>query len=71
MKEISIPTVVRFLENEVNNNLINIITVKKYTRLYDHFSLFLSHSQIKYNISEAKFGIDIKEFTAVTKKRTN
>ena len=71
MKEISVPIIVRFLEQEVNHNLINNIKVKKYTRLYEHLTTFLSHSQIKYDISEAKFGRDVKEFTCITKKRTN
>ncbi len=71
MKEISVPILIRFFENETNTNLINNTKVRKYTRLYEHFTTFLSHSQIKYDISEAKFGRDIKEFASITKKRTN
>ena len=71
MKETSVPIIVRFLENEANNNLINNIKIRKYTRLYEHFTTFLSHSQIKYDINETKFGRDLKEFASITKKRTS
>jgi Family of unknown function (DUF5906) len=71
MKEISVPILVRFLENETNHSLINNIKIRKYSRLYEHFTTFLSQSQIKYDISEAKFGRDLKEFSSITKKRTN
>jgi hypothetical protein len=71
MKEYNMPPVVKFLENLVNTNLIKGVNSSIYNKFYEVFTSYLMSSMCKYDITESRFGIDLKEFTAITKKRTN
>ena len=70
MKEYNMPPIVKFLENLVNSNLIQGKNTCIYNKFYEVFTSYHISSMCKYDITESRFGIDLKEFTAITKKRT-
>jgi hypothetical protein len=71
MKEYNAPILVKFLGHEMNSKLLQNVQELLYKRLYEVFTSYLSNGMCKYDITEARFGIDIKEFTAITKKRSS
>ena len=46
------------------------INSKTYNRFYERFSNYIQSSKSKYDMTETKFGIDIKEYINVVKKRS-
>jgi hypothetical protein len=69
MKDINIPLIVKFLENECNKYLSKDINTKYYTKLYEKFNNYIQMSKSKYEMTETKFGIELKEFIHIEKKR--
>ena len=70
-REINIPILYKFLENEIINNLHINVTNKKYTNLFNTFLEYVKSQNCKYEITSTRFGLDIKEFEAIDKKRNN
>ena len=71
MKESNIPILAKFLENLCNKNLSKKINNKIYDSFYEKFSNYIQVTKTKYDMTETKFGIEIKEYIDIVKKRSS
>jgi hypothetical protein len=65
-----IPIIAKFLEYELKKNNSK-QSVVKYTSLYELFIKFMKINNIKYEYTSTKFGLDIKEYKGIEKRKTN
>jgi hypothetical protein len=70
MKELNTPILAKFFENMIDkynsSTLINITA----SSLYDNFNIFIKDNNFKIEYTSTKFGIDIKNYEGIEKKRT-
>jgi putative DNA primase/helicase len=70
MKELNTPIIAKFFENMIDkynsSTLINITA----SSLYDNFNIFIKDNNFKIEYTSTKFGIDIKNYEGIEKKRT-
>ena len=67
MKELNTPVLTRFFEHIVNENKINHFTS---TELFNKFNEFVKSNNFKVEYTSTKFGIEIKSYEGVEKKRS-
>ena len=70
MKELNIPIMVKFFENMIDK--YNSSTIINFTssNLYDNFNNFIKENNFKIEYTSTKFGLDIKNYEGIEKKRT-
>ena len=67
MKELNTPIIVKFLEKVIDENNKNCSFSS--TQLFDNFNEFIKTNNFKVEYTSTKFGIDIKNFDGIEKKR--
>ena len=67
MKELNIPVMARFFESIVNNGNE---TKMSSSELFNKFNDFVKQNNFKIEYTSTKFGIDIKNYEGIEKKRT-
>ena len=68
MKELNTPIIVKFLEKVIDENNKNCSFSS--TQLFDNFNEFIKTNNFKVEYTSTKFGIDIKNFDGIEKKKT-
>ena len=69
MKEMNTPILAKFFEFIVDeNNDLEIVDIMA-NKLYEKFTIFIKENNLKIECSSTKFGIDIKGYTGIEKKR--
>lgn len=70
MKELNTPILAKFFENMIDK--YNSSTTVNFTAssLYDNFNNFIKDNNFKIEYTSTKFGIDIKNYEGIEKKRT-
>lgn len=71
MKEINLPIIVKFFENIIdksgNEEIIKFTAIE----LFLFFNDFIKNNNFKIEYTSTKFGLDIKKYDGIDKKRTN
>lgn len=70
MKENNIPVIVRFFESLLFTNDLSKNRSFGATILFKQFQNFIQNGNYKYDISSTKFGLEIKEYQGIYKKKT-
>ena len=66
MKEMNIPILVKFFENVIDKNVRKISA----SDFFSYFNEFIKNNNLKCEYTSTKFGIDIKSYEGIEKKRT-
>ena len=69
IRDMNIPSIAYFLENIIDHNQNKQITVYKSSQLFDLYKEFLITSNVKYEITATRFGIDISNYEGINKKK--
>lgn len=69
LREHNINPFLKFIESEYEENF-NEASNKDYTDLFGEFSNYLHYGKFKYEVNRVKFGIDIKKYDFIEKKKT-
>ena len=69
MKELNTPVMVKFLEHIIDINSSDNIKSYTATELYNYFNSYLSSNKFKVEYTSTKFGLEIKKFDGIDKKR--
>ena len=70
MKEINIPIITKFLQNIIDTNYDKETTIIQSSKLFFLFNDFLKDNNFKIEYNAIKFGLEIKNYDGITKKRT-
>ena len=70
MKEINTPVIAKFFEKIVDDNHEKEFIKYSATDLFNEFNEFIQANKFKMEMSSTKFGIDIKNYDGVEKKKT-
>jgi len=71
LKEHSIPVIAKFLENLIFEKDKKIEQEYTAIELFDKFNDYLNANRIKLELNSTLFGIQLKKYTTIIKKRTN
>jgi hypothetical protein len=69
LREHNIPIFLKFVESEYENSIRKNKIEKDYSDLFNDFSNYLHYGKFKYEVNKIKFGIDIKKYDFIEKKR--
>jgi len=70
MKELNTPIMVKFLENMIDKDNSNSNINFTASSLYNSFNNFIKDNNFKIEYTSTKFGLDIKNYEGIEKKRT-
>ena len=68
MQELNTPPIIKFFESIIDKDHSEIIKYTS-TQLFNNFNDFLKTNNFKFDMSSTKFGIEIKKFNGITKKK--
>lgn len=69
MKELNTPILAKFFENMIDKYNSSKIINFTASSLYDNFNIFIKENNFKIEYTSTKFGIDIKNYEGIEKKR--
>ena len=69
MKEMNTPLMAKFFEQIVDDNIEQEIIKYSATDLFNAFNEYVRNNNFKMDMSSTKFGIDIKKFEGMEKKK--
>lgn len=70
MKELNTPIIAKFFEDMINKYYNDKTVNFTASTLYDNFNSFIKNNNFKIEYTSTKFGIDIKNYEGIEKKRT-
>ncbi len=69
MKELNTPVLAKFFEYIIDEHSEQELVTIQASRLYERFMNFVKENNFKMECTSTKFGIDIKHYTGITKRR--